>query len=254
MQIQDQIVLITGGGSGMGAATAQHLVALGAKVVLLDKNEAAAQALSSQLNGLAFGVDVSDETSVKNALEQAQTKLGVPRIVINCAGIAPAKRLVGKNGPMPQQDFETVLRINLFGTFNIMRLAAASIGSLAPLNDDGQRGVIINTASIAAFEGQIGQTAYAASKAAIVGLTLPAARDLASIGIRVMTIAPGIMATPMMTGMPEEVQQNLAASVTFPKRLGYPQEFAFLVQQIIENDYLNGDTIRLDGALRMKEK
>lgn len=254
MQIEQQAVIVTGGGSGMGAATAKHLASLGAKVTILDRDLDRAQSVADEIHGLAFACDVTNSEQVQKAIEQAEQSHGIARVCVNCAGIAPAKRLVGKQGAMPLEDFAQVININLIGTFNVMRLAAAAMAKAAPLDVEGNRGVIINTASIAAFEGQIGQTAYSASKAGVVGFTLPAARDLAILGIRVMAIAPGIIATPMMLNMPEEVQQNIAATVTFPKRLGAPNEYARLVAHIIDNDYLNGEVIRLDGALRMREK
>ncbi len=249
MKIAGHTALITGAASGMGAETAKHLSKLGAKVVLFDKDANACHTLGKILDALAYEVDVTQESDITRALKDVVQKIEAPRILINCAGIAPAKRMVNKKGAMPQTDFETVLRINLFGTFNMMRLVAEKMSALTPIEEC--RGVIINTSSIAAFEGQTGQTAYAASKAAIAGLTLPAARDLSIFGIRVMTIAPGVMSTPMMMSMPEDVRKKLENIVPFPKRLGMPQEFAFLVGHIIENDYLNGSVIRLDGGLRM---
>ncbi len=254
MNINQTVVLITGGGSGIGAATARHLAQLGARVALIDRNSEAVSTVAKEINGLGLVADVTDEAQVANAIARLQVELGPLRIAINCAGIAPAKRILGKAGVMPLSDFQHVLQVNVIGTFNVLRLAAEAMATAEPLDNDGNRGVIINTASIAAYEGQIGQTAYSASKAAIVGLTLPAARDLAAVGIRVMTIAPGLMATPLMQAFPKEVQDSLAASVNFPKRLGNPDEFALLAAHIIDNDYLNGEVIRLDGALRMREK
>lgn len=254
MRIDKQGVIITGGGSGMGAATARWLAKLGARVAILDRDSSKAQSIAAEISGLALACDVTNSDEITIALKEAEEKHGIARICINCAGIAPAKRLVGKQGAMPLEEFSRVINTNLIGTFNVMRLAAEAMSAADPVDNDGQRGVIINTASIAAYEGQIGQVAYSASKAAIVGLTLPAARDLANFGIRVMTIAPGIMATPMLQGMPDEVQQSLAATVNFPKRLGSPEEFAHLVEHIILNDYLNGEVIRLDGALRLRDK
>lgn len=253
MQIKAQGVVVTGGGSGLGAATAQHLAALGAKVVVWDRHEQAAQSVARAVGGVAMTVDVTDASQVEQAFAAVEQQLSPVRAVIQCAGIAPAKKILGKQGVMPLAEFQQVLHVNTIGTFNVLRLAAQAMAK-ADLTAEGVRGVIINTASIAAFEGQMGQTAYSASKAAIVGLTLPAARDLASVAIRVMTIAPGIMATPLLQAMPPEVQASLAETVTFPKRLGEPQEFARLVAHILDNDYLNGEVIRLDGALRMREK
>lgn len=251
MKIHSHTALITGAASGMGAATAKHLASLGAHLILLDKNEEALAKFANSLNTpvIHYALDITNTEAVENALNEACEKIMAPRILVNCAGIAPSKRIISKDGVIPQTDFEKVISINLFGTFNVMRLCAAKMSELSLV--DQQRGVIINTASIAAFEGQVGQAAYAASKAAIVGLTLPAARDLAKSAIRVMTIAPGIMNTPMMQMMPDKVREGLAESVPFPKRLGEAKEFASLIEHIINNDYLNGSVIRLDGALRM---
>lgn len=251
MKIQQQAAIVTGGGSGMGAAAARLLAEQGAKVALLDQNSEAANNVADDINGIAIACDVSSEEQLANALQQAREKHGPARICINCAGIAPAKRIVGREGPMPLAEFSRVIDVNLIGTFNVMRLAAADMISLPALEDD-ERGVIINTASIAAFEGQVGQAAYSASKGGIVSLTLPAAREFAQFGVRVNTIAPGIIATPMMTSMPEKVQQGLQASTVFPKRLGKPEEFAQLTIHIITNILLNGETIRLDGAIRLE--
>ena len=242
--------LVTGAGSGRGAATAQKLAAHGAKVALLDVNIDAAKAVAAKIGGLAIACDVTQSDMTAAAIAQARAAHGAARILINCAGIGPAKRIVGRDGPMPLADFERVIQVNLIGTFNAMRLAAADMQGLGTF-DDGERGVIISTASVAAYEGQVGQAAYAASKGGVVALTLPAARELSQFGIRVNAIAPGIFATPMLQGLPEEVQQSLAAAVPFPKLLGRPEQYADLALHIIENRYLNGETIRLDGALRM---
>jgi NAD(P)-dependent dehydrogenase (short-subunit alcohol dehydrogenase family) len=242
--------LITGGGSGLGAATAVKLAKAGAKVALLDVNIAAARAVATDIGGIAIACDVADADATTAAIAEARSRHGAARILINCAGIAAAKRIVGRDGPMPLAEFEAVINVNLIGTFNAMRLAAADMAGLDPLTDD-ERGVIISTASVAAFEGQIGQAAYAASKGGVASLVLPAARELAQFGIRVCAIAPGIFATPMLQALPAEVQQTLAASVPFPKLLGSPQQYADLVLHIVENRYLNGEVIRLDGALRM---
>lgn len=252
MQINHSVILITGAGSGIGAATARHLASLGARVALLDRNEMAVQALATEINGLALVADVTDSSQVAQALITVQDHFGPLRVAINCAGIAPAKKILGKHGVMPLEDFQHVMQVNVIGTFNVMRLAAQAIAMTELAEAETCRGVIINTASIAAYEGQVGQAAYSASKAAIVGLTLPAARELAAHAIRVMTIAPGLMATPLMQAFPIEVQSSLAAAVPFPKRLGEPVEFAVLAAHIISNDYLNGEVIRLDGALRLK--
>lgn len=250
MDILNTVAVITGAASGMGAVTAKQLAKLGATVVLLDQNFASIETLAATLGGTAIACDVTDATAVEQAIVQAQT-LGNLRICINCAGVAPAKRVVGKQGAMLLDEFNRVIQINLIGTFNVMRCAAAAMTVLPPANADGERGVIINTASVAAFEGQIGQTAYSASKGGVVAMTLPAARELAAFGIRVMTIAPGVVETPMMLNMPEQVQASLVASVPFPKRFAKAQEYADLVSHIIGNPMLNGSVIRLDGALRM---
>jgi NAD(P)-dependent dehydrogenase (short-subunit alcohol dehydrogenase family) len=253
MNPEGHAAIITGGGSGLGAATALSLSEAGAKVAVLDLNLAAAQEVASKCRGIAIHCDVGDAKSGAEAVAQARSKHGAARILINCAGIGLGKRIVGKDGPMPLEDFSRVIQTNLIGTFNMMRLAAADMTTLAPL-DTGERGVIISTASIAAYEGQIGQPAYSASKGGIVALTMPAARELAQFGIRVLTIAPGIFLTPLLLKLPEEAQASLGASVPFPKRLGQPPEFAELVMHCVHNAYLNGEVIRLDGALRMAPK
>ena len=252
MQIADCVAVITGGASGLGAANAQILAAAGARVVILDVNTAAGTRVAAAYGDRGWFVktDVTSAADTEAALQQAHHKFGALHILINCAGIGTAGRVVGKQGPLPLDMFERVIRINLIGTFNLIRLAAAYMQNNLP-NATGERGVIINTASIAAFDGQIGQAAYAASKAGVVGLTLPVARELAPFGIRVMTIAPGLFDTPMLAGLPEPARHSLSAAVPFPNRLGQPQEFAALVRHIIENPMLNGETIRLDGALRM---
>ena len=244
MRLKDTIAVVTGGGSGMGAASAEQLRARGVRVVVWDKQ---VQAVSE----VAKVCDVSSSSSVEQALKETIAQVGIPRIVINCAGIAPAQRMVGREGAMPLEAFQHAVSVNLVGTFNVMRVLAEAMMRLDPLGESDERGVIINTASIAAFEGQIGQVAYSASKGGVVAMTLPAARELAQYGIRVNTIAPGLIATPMLLSMPEEVQIGLAATVPFPKRLGKPEEFAALAIHIIENSMMNGEVIRLDGALRM---
>jgi NAD(P)-dependent dehydrogenase (short-subunit alcohol dehydrogenase family) len=250
MDIKGHAAVVTGGASGLGAATAAELAHAGAKVACLDVNIDGARAVAEKIGGCAVLCDVTDAAQVTAALAEAKGKHGVARILINCAGIGPAKRIVGRDGPMPLGDFERVIKINLIGSFNMMRLVAADMQATSPLAD-GERGVIISTASVAAFEGQIGQAAYASSKGGVAALTLPAAREFAQFGIRVNAIAPGIFHTPMLFALPEEAQKSLAASVPFPKLLGRPEQFAALARHIVENTYLNGEVIRLDGALRM---
>ena len=255
MNIQGQAALVTGGASGLGAQTARELARRGAKVAVLDRNGDGAKAVAAEIGayGQAIGIacDITSTDSVLAALDAARAAHGPARLVMNIAGIGTAKRLIGKDGtPMPLEDFKRVVEVNLFGTFNVIRLAAAEIVKLEPLAD-GERGVIVNTASVAAFDGQVGQEAYAASKGGVVALTLPLARDLAQFGVRVCTIAPGLFLTPLMAELPQAVQDSLAASIPFPKRLGKPEEFAQLCASIVENMSLNGEVIRLDGALRM---
>jgi NAD(P)-dependent dehydrogenase (short-subunit alcohol dehydrogenase family) len=250
VEIAGSAAVVTGAASGLGAATAEHLVKAGAKVALLDINLDSASETANRIGGLPIRCDVTQDASAAEALAMARKRHGTARILINCAGVGPAKRIVGRDGPMPLAEFEQVIRINLVGTFNLMRLAAAEMAALEPAAD-GERGVIIATASVAAFEGQIGQAAYAASKGGVAALVLPAAREFAQFGIRVLGIAPGIFGTPMLRALPEAAQQSLGAAVPFPKRLGEPREFAELVLHCIRNGYLNGEVIRLDGALRM---
>ena len=250
MEIKGQAAIVTGGASGLGAATARALAAAGAKVAVFDVNAKAAAEVAIDINGIAVTCDVSDSASAEAAVKQAAADHGPARVLVNCAGIGPAKRIIGRDGPMPLADYERVIRINLIGSFNMMRLAAAAMQGLAAFAD-GERGVIVSTASVAAFEGQIGQAAYSSSKGGIAALTLPAAREFAQFGVRVLAIAPGIFGTPMLRALPQEVQDLLGASVPFPKRLGEPREFAALVLHCIRNGYLNGEVIRLDGALRM---
>ena len=251
MHIAGQSAIVTGGGSGLGAAVAHELAKQGAKVAVLDVNEAGAREVAAAIGGIACRCDITDSASVEAALDAANAAHGTPRIVMNIAGIGGAKRIVGKDGnAAPLEDFERVVRVNLIGTYNVSRLAAARIIKLAPM-EDNERGVMVMTASVAAFDGQVGQEAYAASKGGVVGLTLPLARDLAQWGVRVCTIAPGLFSTPLLMQLPEEVRQSLAASIPFPKRLGKPEEFAQLAAHIVSNGHLNGEVIRLDGALRM---
>ena len=242
--------LVTGGGSGLGRATAAKLAALGAKVAILDINVEAAHEVAAKIGGIAIACDVADADETAAAIAQARDRFGPARILINCAGIAPARRVVGRDGPMPLEDFVRVINVNLVGTFNAIRLAAHAMSTLDPL-EDGERGVIVSTASVAAYDGQIGQAAYSASKGGVVSMMLPIARELSQFGIRLCAIAPGIFNTPMVSGMSEEVQQSLAASIPFPKALGRPEQYADLALHIIENRYLNGEVIRLDGAVRL---
>jgi NAD(P)-dependent dehydrogenase (short-subunit alcohol dehydrogenase family) len=253
MNTRGHAAVVTGGASGLGAATARVLAAAGAQVAIFDVNEAEGQAVAGEIGGLFVTCNVADAESAERAVAAAKGAHGAARILVTCAGIAPAAKIVGRTGPMPLDAFRRVIDVNLNGTFNVMRLVAADLQKLPPI-DDGERGVVIFTASIAAFDGQIGQPAYSASKAGIVGLTLPAAREFAAFGIRVCTIAPGIFATPLMSGMPQTLQDGLGASVPFPSRLGRPEEFAKLVLHIIDNPMLNGEVIRLDGAMRMPPK
>ena len=251
MNLQGQAVLITGGASGLGAETARQAAAAGAKVAILDVNMEAAEALAKEIGGVAALCDITSESSMQQALATARAAHGPARVLINCAGIGGAKRLVGKDGnAMPLEDFSRIINVNLIGTFNAIRLAAADMLTLEPM-EDGECGVIVCTSSVAAFDGQIGQAAYAASKGGITSLTLPLARDLAQFGVRVMTIAPGLFLTPLLFKLPEEVQQSLGASIPFPKRLGKASEFAQLALHIVGNMSLNGEVIRLDGALRL---
>lgn len=250
MKLSGQAALITGGASGLGAATARLLAEAGVAVTLLDRNVDLAQSVAAELNGLAIACDVTDAPAAEAAVEEAAAAHGPARILVNCAGIGVAQRIVGRQGPMALEDFSRVINVNLIGTFNMLRLAAAAMINLDPLAD-GERGVIISTASVAAYEGQIGQAAYAASKGGIVSLTLPAAREFAQFGVRVNAIAPGLFHTPLLGALPQAAQDSLAASIPFPQRLGQPAEYAALVKHMIENTMINGEVIRLDGALRM---
>ncbi len=253
MDISAKAAIVTGGASGLGEATARMLAKAGAKVAILDMNEAAAEEMASEIGGTACPVNVADDDSVAAAFEKARDAHGPARILVNCAGIGPAAKTVSSRGMHPLDKFEQVISVNLIGSFNCLRRAADDMSKMDPM-ESGERGVCINTASVAAFDGQIGQAAYSASKGGIVGMTLPIARDLSSVGVRVMTIAPGLFETPLLKGLPDDVQAALGASVPFPSRLGQPSEYASLVQQIIENQMLNGEVIRLDGAIRMAPK
>ena len=250
MHLAGRVALVTGGASGLGEATARLLASAGTRVAVLDRNAAQGQRVAAEIGGLACETDVASESSVAAAIEKIQAEWGALHITVNCAGIATAKRMLGKEGPIALGDFERVIAVNLTGTFNVCRLASALMAKNQP-DEGGERGVIVNTASIAAYEGQIGQTAYAASKAGIVGLTLPMARELTGLGIRVCAIAPGLFATPLLQALPEKVRVELGATVPHPARLGDPAEFASLVRHLVENRYLNGEVVRLDGALRM---
>jgi NAD(P)-dependent dehydrogenase (short-subunit alcohol dehydrogenase family) len=251
MDARGVAAIVTGGGSGLGEATARALAGAGAKVAVFDLAEDAASRVASEIGGVACPCDVADGPSTEAAIAKARAAHGAARIVVQCAGIAPPVKIVGRKGPHPLDVYNKVVAVNLVGTFNVLRLAAADMLELPPL-ETGERGVIVNTASIAAFEGQVGQAAYASSKSGVVGLTLPAAREFAKTGVRVVCIAPGIFKTPMMAGLPEEAQKSLGAAVPFPSRLGDPGEYAGLVMHIVGNAYLNGDVIRVDGALRMQ--
>ena len=254
MNLENLPALVTGGGSGMGAVTARMLFGRGARVAVLDRDVDAARKTAQQIDGLALEADVSNAQSVEAALQQIVDKWGAPRVAVSCAGIAPASRIVGREGPHDLDLFQQVININLVGTFNVLRLCAARMSELEPLSESGSRGVIINTASVAAYEGQIGQAAYSSSKGGVVALTLPAARELSRFGIRVMTVAPGLIGTQMLLNMPNDVQDSLASQVPFPSRFGKPEEFADLVSHIIDNEMLNGEVIRLDGAIRLAPK
>lgn len=254
MLLKDQAVIVTGGASGLGAATARRLAAQGAKVAVCDLNAKLAETVAAEIKGVAVTCDVSDAASAEAAIAQATKAHGPARVLVNCAGIGVAKRVVGRDGPMALADFDKVIKVNLIGTFNMLRLAATEMSKLEPQAATGERGVIINTASVAAYDGQIGQSAYSASKGGIVGMTLPIARELAQFGVRVLTIAPGLFLTPLLANLPQEAQDSLAAAIPFPRRLGHADEFAALALHMVENSYLNGEVVRLDGSLRMAPK
>jgi 3-hydroxyacyl-CoA dehydrogenase / 3-hydroxy-2-methylbutyryl-CoA dehydrogenase len=254
--VQQKVALVTGGASGLGLATVRLLAAQGVRVAIFDLNREQADLITQELgkNVRAYTVNVSDEVSVKTAIDQVVQDFGGLHIAVNCAGIGSASRTVGKNGPHSLELFAKVITVNLVGTFNVTRLAAEAMQKNTPDDNDNERGVIINTASVAAFDGQIGQVAYSASKGGVVGMTLPLARDLAMIGVRVNTIAPGIFNTPLMNSSPDSVKLPLIEMTQFPKRLGYPEEYAKLAVHIVENSFLNGETIRIDGAIRMQPR
>ena len=253
MQLKDQAAIVTGGASGLGAATARRLAKEGAKVAVCDLNTNLAETVAKEIGGVAVTCDVADSASAEAAIAAAAKAHGPARVLINCAGIGVAKRVVGREGPMALADFDRVIRVNLIGSFNMLRLATTEMSKLAPLAN-GERGVVVSTASVAAYDGQIGQSAYSASKGGIVSMTLPIARELAQFGIRVLAIAPGLFLTPLLAMLPQEAQDSLAASIPFPRRLGDPSEFASLVMQMIDNPYLNGEVVRLDASLRMAPK
>jgi len=253
MELAGRTAFVTGAASGLGAETARVLAAGGARVAIFDRDAAKGQAVADELGGLYFSVDVSDASSAEASVGVALAALGTPAVLVNCAGIGTAARIVGRDGPMDLGAFRKVIDVNLVGTFNMMRLCAHAMSTAQPDAND-QRGVIISTASVAAYEGQVGQAAYAASKGGIVALTLPAAREFARFGIRVLAIAPGLFLTPLLAELPQDVQDGLAKDIPNPARLGHPAEFAHLVKAMVENDYLNGEVVRLDGALRMQAK
>ncbi len=256
MKLKDKVAVVTGGASGLGQATVERFVAEGAKVVIFDLNEEAAQALCRELgDNTAYAVvNVTDEVSVEAGIQKTLAAFGAIHILVNCAGVGTPAKTLGKEGPIPLQQFTKIIDINLNGTFNVLRLAAAEMAKNEPVNESGERGVIINTASVAAFDGQIGQAAYSASKAGVCGMTLPIARELAAYGIRINTIAPGLFLTPLAKSLSQKVLDALAANVQFPKRFGEPSEYADFVTHMVENNYLNGEVIRLDGAIRMQPR
>jgi NAD(P)-dependent dehydrogenase (short-subunit alcohol dehydrogenase family) len=253
MQLKDQAAIVTGGASGLGAATARKLAAQGAKVAVFDLNAKLAEEVAAEIKGTAVVCDVSDAAAAEAGIAQASKAHGPARVLVNCAGIGVAKRVIGREGPMALADFDRVIRINLIGSFNMLRLASTEMSKLEP-QASGERGVVINTASVAAYDGQIGQAAYSASKGGIVGMTLPIAREIAQFGLRVLTIAPGLFLTPLLANLPQEAQDSLAAAIPFPRRLGHADEFASLAMHMIDNPYLNGEVVRLDGSLRIAPK
>ncbi len=253
MNPKGHVAIVTGGASGLGEATARRLAQAGAKVAIIDRNSERATTIANDIGGRAYTLDVTDSVAAEAFFAQIASDMGVARILVNCAGLALAKRIVGREGPHSLEDFAKIMNVNVMGSFNMLRLAAAALTQVEPLAD-GERGVIVSTASCAAYDGQIGQAAYAASKGAIVALTLPAAREFAQFGIRVLAIAPGLFQTPLVAALPQAAQDSLAVAIPYPARLGRPDEFGHLVLHCVENIYLNGETIRLDGALRMASK
>lgn len=253
MDISNQVAIVTGGGSGLGAETARMLSDHGAQVAVLDLNSQSASEVAADIGGFSVTADISDADGASKAIRDVVDHFGAPRILVNCAGIGGASRVLRKDGPMPLESFEKVVRVNLAGTFNMIRLTAPYMEALEPL-EDGERGTIVNTASIAAYEGQIGQAAYAASKGGVVSMTLPIAREFARCGIRINTIAPGVFLTPLVEELPAEAREALGKSIPFPRRLGKPSEFAALVRTCVTNNYLNGETIRIDGSVRLTAK
>lgn len=249
MKLDGQVAVVTGGASGLGEATARAFAAAGARVAIVDMNGERAASVASDISGKSYVLDVSDATAAEGFFETLVSDMGAPRALVNCAGIGVAKRMVGRDGPAPLEEFSRVININLIGSYNMMRLAAAVMTKQEPLGEE--RGVIISTASVAGYEGQIGQTAYSASKGGIIALTLPAARELAQFGVRVLAIAPGLFLTPLMDVLPQEAQDSLAAAIPNPCRFGAPEEFAALAMHMVDNAYINGEVVRLDGALRM---
>lgn len=249
MDINGKVAIVTGGASGLGEATARAFAAAGARVAIADMNEVRGKQVASEIGGKAYVLDVSNAGAAEVFFADVAKDLGGPRVLVNCAGIGVARRMTGRDGPMPLEEFVQVINVNLIGSFNMMRLAAAAMSAQDPLGEE--RGVIISTASVAAFEGQIGQTAYSASKGGIVALTIPAAREMAQFGVRVLAIAPGLFHTPLLAALPQEAQDSLAAAIPNPRRLGKPEEFAALAMHMVSNPYINGEVVRLDGALRM---
>ena len=251
MDISGKAAIVAGGASGLGAATARALAVAGGKVAILDINGEIARKTASDIGGVAFECDVTSAESAEAAIDAAIEAVGVPRVLVNCAGVGPAERIVGREGPQPLENYARCINVNVIGTFNMLRLVADRMSRTEPLDDDGERGVIVNTSSVAAYDGQVGQAAYASSKGAIAGLTLPAARELARYGIRVVAIAPGVFETPMLRGLPQPAQESLEKATPFPSRLGTPDEYANFVMCILGNKMLNGEVVRLDGALRL---